>query len=380
MKKTIITISIILIIITAGLLIYLLTGPQTTEDFELVDLTLDTTQEVNGAEIIDEKLKILSQEEVLGYSINPVTKHVYIVNVLGEIKKINGLEIEKISSQKIKDINSVKSSKDGRKILINFNYPYQSTFSVYDITDSKWTPLPKNTVAADWHPENSNEIIYLNRNSLRILDLNRDRSRSVLNIHLTSSILNWVSASEVVIVERPSVKYISSAWLINLSTKRIKKIASEKGLMINQEGMWQLRFVYKAVGNLFNLIKVETNKVVSSFKFQTLTSKCVINQDDIYCAAPSQLPLNTLLPDDYLSKAFMSNDIIYSFNINTDSQSLELKILYNESRVVVDAIDLKIVDDQLYFINRHDQRLYSLKINKKVVEEKVEEVIKEASQ
>ena len=66
MKKTIITISIILIIITAGFLIYLWTRPQPVKDFEVVDLIADNIQEIDGAEIIDEKLKILSQEEVLG--------------------------------------------------------------------------------------------------------------------------------------------------------------------------------------------------------------------------------------------------------------------------------------------------------------------------
>jgi len=391
MKKTIITISIILIIITAGFLIYLWTRPQPVEDFEVVDLIADNIQEIDGAEIIDEKLKILSQEEVLGYSINPATKHIYIINVLGEIKKIGGPEVEKISSQKIKGINSIKSSKDGRKILINFNYPNQSTFSIYNIIDSKWTPLSKNTLAADWHPENSNEIIYLNRNSLRILNLDRDKSRPVLNIHLTNSNLNWVSPSEVIIIERPSSKYISSAWLINLSTKRIEKITSGKGLIINQGGGWRLRSAYGVGDDSLSLIKAETNKVVSSFKFKTLASKCMINQDNIYCAVPSQLPSNIILPDDYLSKAFMSNDIIYSFNINTESQLLESKIIYNESDVIVDATDIKIVDDQLYFINRYNQRLYSLKINKKAVEDVEdevegveegveEEIIKEASQ
>jgi hypothetical protein len=67
--------------------------------------------------------------------------------------------------------------------------------------------------------------------------------------------------------------------------------------------------------------------------------------------------------------------------IGSDSQSTKSKILYRERGSLVDATDLKIVNDQLYFINRSDNKLYSLKLDK-VVEEvvKEEEVTEEVSQ
>lgn len=382
MKKIIITISIILIVIISGFIIYSLLSPSDTLDFEIMDLVTDNSESTNSELVFENKINIVSPEEILGYSINPATKHVYVVNILGEIKKINNSNSEKVSSQKIKGINKVQSSKDGRKIMIGFNYPNQPVFSIYNITDGNWTPLPKNTISADWHPENSNEIIYLTNNNLKILDLKKNRSRSVLNIKLTGSKLDWVSLSEVIVMERPTTKYSSDAWLINLSTKKIKKIASGKGLMINQKDGWRLRFVYNSKGNkMFSLINSETNRVVGYFNFKTLPSKCVIDQNNFYCAIPNQIPLNISLPNDYLSRKFISDDVIQSIMISSDSQSIESKILYKEGDDLVDATDLKIVNDQLYFINRSDNKLYSLKLDK-VIEEvvKEEEVTEEVSQ
>ena len=159
MKKIIITISIILIVIISGFIIYSLLSPSDTLDFEIIDLVTDDSESTDSELVFENKISIVSPEEILGYSINPATKHIYVVNTLGEIKKINNSNSEKVSSQKIKGINKVQSSKDGRKIMIGFNYPNQPVFSIYNITDGNWTPLPKNTISADWHPENSNEII-----------------------------------------------------------------------------------------------------------------------------------------------------------------------------------------------------------------------------
>jgi hypothetical protein len=392
MRKIIITISIILIIIITGFLIYLFLDSDSNIDFKIVDLLTDDSKDGELGVVAENKINILSQEDVLGYSINPATKNIYIINELGEIKKNTGSDSEKISSQKIEGINKVKSSEDGRKIMIKFNYPNQPFFSIYNTNDNNWTPLPKNTISADWHPENSNEIIYLNNNNLKILDLKKGSSRSILNIHLTGSELSWVTPSEVIAIDRPTTKYISNAWLINLSTKKINKVVSGNGLMINQKGSWRLTSAFnKKDGGIFNLINSEINKIVVNFDFKTLASKCVINQNIFYCAIPNQIPSNTSLPDDYLNREFISNDVIKSFTIDDDNQSIKTSSLYNGSDNI-DAIDLKIIDNKLYFINRFNRKLYSLTLatdTKEMTEEEEEEeeeegvdeeVVKEASQ
>ncbi len=106
-----------------------------------------------------------------------------------------------------------------------------------------------------------------------------------------------------------------------------------------------------------NLID-ERGVVLANLDFMTLANKCLISQPKIYCAIPKNIPPRTTLPDDYLKRAVYFDDIFYQIDINQNS----FTEIPTASQSVIDAVNLKFVGNRLFFINRYDNKVYSLGI------------------
>ena len=98
--------------------------------------------------------------------------------------------------------------------------------------------------------------------------------------------------------------------------------------------------------------------VKANLDFTTLPEKCLVSEPQIYCAIPKSIPAKTVLPDDYLKKALYFSDLFYQIDI-TQNSSLEI---FEPTDLVIDAINLKLIDGKLLFINRYDNKLYSLEL------------------
>jgi hypothetical protein len=80
----------------------------------------------------------------------------------------------------------------------------------------------------------------------------------------------------------------------------------------------------------------------------------------IYCAVPSDQ--NTLsaarLPDEYEQYMYFTDDNFYS--INTDTGSLNEIFSPSAINQNIDATDMKVFNNILFFVNRYDQKIYAL--------------------
>jgi hypothetical protein len=87
----------------------------------------------------------------------------------------------------------------------------------------------------------------------------------------------------------------------------------------------------------------------------TLPNKCLLSSSRTYCGVPTREL--TLLPDSYLQKSSYSVDSIYSFGTQG-----EAKLIWDGPALgaEVDITELKKVGDVFYFINRYNNRLYSI--------------------
>ena len=97
-------------------------------------------------------------------------------------------------------------------------------------------------------------------------------------------------------------------------------------------------------------------------KFPTLVSKCVWSKDSqlIYCALPSGIPENSVIPNDYNDKKFFTEDSFWK--IDTETGKKERLVELEDINEKIDATNLFLSpnEDILFFINRRDGKLYRI--------------------
>lgn len=365
MKKTIYIIFSVLLVIVIGLLAYFgyryFTG---AEDEEIPILPPDTRTTVSseGEPMIDiKKLTQITEEAVAAYWIENRTGKLFTMQPSGIITGIN--------EQPINDLHETKVSSDNQKLLVHFGYPNKQVFSVLNVLSKSWSPLPNGTIAAAWHPENSSEIAYLQNNYLRIMDIDSGKSRTIMPINLIDVTLDWPVANGVLIADRPSALTSGSVLAVELSTKNAQINANGKGLIVKKSGALELQFTNENGRNSrLSLINTATGAEILNFNdvflgdTTTLPSKCAIDKTKIYCAVPRSIPDGVILPDDYLKRQFLSSDDIYLTNLDIENQLIETTIIYSDLEKEIDAKDLRVIGNSLYFINKRDSKLYKLDI------------------
>lgn len=99
-----------------------------------------------------------------------------------------------------------------------------------------------------------------------------------------------------------------------------------------------------------------------NLNFPTIVSKCVWLKDDknIICAQIKNLDKSTVMPNDYWSKKFFSEDLFWK--INTENMKKEKIVEEKDMEESIDAINLLLSpnEDFLFFINRRDDKLFRI--------------------
>ncbi len=311
-----------------------------------------------------QKITVLTKNEVFDYWMNSKTAAIYYLNPAGQVIKKIGDSEEVANSQTLTKLNSVKAAPDGTFSVVEWNYPDFPTFSIFNTVTNAWQPLPDGTIAAAWSP-NSQQIAYLeNKNNLgrlKILNIVSGKTQIITQMDLRDIDLTWINASKILLfVSSPSADSPSSLWSIDLKSKVLTPIAKDElGLVINwsKEGNQGLKFTNTEGIARLSLID-DLGNALKTFSFVTLPEKCALEKDKMYCGAPKYLQPGLILPDDYYKKAVYFKDDLYAIDLIGDAVSL----LFNGDEKLIDAHHLSVKDNQLLFINRYDNLLYSLQL------------------
>lgn len=306
----------------------------------------------------------LTNNAVFDYWINSVTGAIYYLDPSGQVIRKFGAEEEVVNSQTLNKLNSVLASPDGTFAIAKFNYPNFPTFSIFNTVTNSWESLPENTLAVAW-ANNSQQLAYVarknNSGSLRILNIVSQRTREVLKLDQQEVQLQWVKPSEIfLLTSAPTINYTSSLWSIDLKAKTLQLLIPEEfGLTINwsPEGDLGLKLNDFQNASKFSLID-NLGNTLKQFSFVTLPEKCVFENRTIYCGVPQFIGEGVSLPDDYYKKAVYFRDDVFAIDLDTGESAL----LLNGDEQLIDARHLTIHDNQLIFINRYDDRLYSLQL------------------
>lgn len=313
----------------------------------------------------------LSTNNVFDYWVNEISGEIYYVNLDGDIYKIDSAGTEAdTGSEATGNLHYLKPSSTGSLLLVAFGYPQNPTFAIHDINKKTWQALPAGTTAAAWDPASDNRLAYLKDNGttgkLYLLTISNQKSAEVLKITQKDIDLEWSMPDLIYLKERPAYKAASSVWSYNLKSRQIKPvIRDEIGLMTKWDATSGNAFKWS--GEALTIID-GSNRLLAAVDLKTLPLKCAFAESLAYCAAPrnqSAIKPDTF-PDDYLKKNYDLFDNIYLLPLaNFTNQSFIIPIdVYNYliAGVSIIADRLETQNNRLLFINRLDNKLYSLEI------------------
>lgn len=315
--------------------------------------------------------KEISTLPIFDYWINKNSGDIYYIAQDSQLHKItgDGKDIE-LDSKAIGNLGYIKPSNDGTLILVAFGYPQNPTFAIYDTAQKSWQAFPAGTTAAAWDPKSNNRLAYLKNNGstarLYLFTINTNRSVEILRLAEQDLNLDWSQPNIIYFMERPSGKYLSSVWAYNLTTKSFTALIRNESSLL-----WKWRndntSAIKWSNGALSLVDGQ-NRVLGTTDLKTLPEKCAFADLRIYCAASGNQAsvIPSSFADDYLKKLISSDDDFYFLSLLDLGKNTNLiKIPFFSSLEIgnkIDADHLEIQNNRLLFINRHDEKLYSLEL------------------
>jgi hypothetical protein len=319
--------------------------------------TETTTQE---PQVITQKLSVLINSPVFEYWLSSKDNSLYFANLNGQIIKINNDGSRSlVSSQTLSDLHSLLSSADGSMVLAEFNYPELPSLSVFSASSTSWKPLPAGTISAAFSPD-SKTVAYTDQSALRTMDLATQKITEIQKMSQVGFKLNWLKPSEILFYEEPSIETINKYYSFNLTTKIFTNII---------DGQFGVDIIWskdaKQGIKLASINRIPKLELINEFgdtdvvfTFLTIPEKCLMESSKIYCGVPKNIRSGIVLPDDYYKKKDYFADDIFELNLPTG----KITKLFDGGEASIDASDLKIKDGALLFINRYDNKVYSLNI------------------
>lgn len=344
--------------------------------------------------LAERKIKILSDQPIFDYwiyrpefgvvatstatSTKTITRDsiVFYLNQDGLIFRVKeDAEDEAITPEPIENVQLVKFSSNGKFALIKFWDANFSGFVIFNGETKVQEFLPENITAAAFSPDGK-KIVYLQKqvgfktaSDLIVKELTGAKPKTVkiLSFNQMDFDLDWILPETVILAPKPSAFSAVSAWSVDIKNKNFKPLwpIDLNGLTINwsidgrTDGKLGLQFNSGKEGNKDSLIMInEKGEKRANFDFLTLPNKCFFAEPKIYCAVPLEIPKDTILPDDYLKKAVYFKDFLYQIDVSQNS----LSEIFSAPEPIIDATRLFVSNNQLLFINRYDNRLYSLEL------------------
>lgn len=226
--------------------------------------------------------------------------------------------------------------------------------------------LPQNVKSFSWSPDGKS-VVYLLEEGGRINIIIADSIGKNAKIAATSPLLDatlhWYERDKIAFQTRPSGLAEGFIFSFSRSSGVMSRIF---GPSFGLTSLWSLeasRILISSTDirgkalalSVFDL-KTKERKIAP---FKTLAEKCVwASGDEIYCAVPKTIGDTRVLPDEYLRGEISFSDEIVYFNVKTE----ELRDVFDEGNFDISNPLVTKVRDYLFFVNRVDGTLWSLKL------------------
>ncbi|MBU4142396.1 hypothetical protein KJ590_00140 [Patescibacteria group bacterium] len=396
--KRILTIAIILLVLSLGsLLIYNFffkpTAPgQGTETGNGLPSALPGTgQTTNGSSFLPgtggagqtgqspsataQKIKPISQEPVLAPTIGEDGQTVkYYTRSNGHVWESDfvGANLKKLSAVTLNGLIKAIWSPDKTKVIGWFSDNNKIKKYFYDYAKNQSSLLAEKMGWVTFSPD-SKHIAYLfvdaatGQNDVSVANPDGSNWKNIFKTRLDNLIVAWPSAAKISLGQPASGLAQSILYSLNPDSGDFSKILSDIfGLSVKWSPKAD-KILYSSTSDRGQNPKLAladaTGANGKDLKLAGLADKCVWSKDDrtIFCALPQELSPNAVWPDDYYKGLVILADDFYKINLETDEK---IKLLGSTSQFSYDAQELFLSpkEDYLFFVNRRDGLLWSLKI------------------
>jgi len=361
--KKILTILIILLIITLGILaIYNFLIKKDSEPDQEIDKTIN--------EYSDSRIKPISQEPIIGPTINNKKVRYYLSNN-GNVFESNfdGSDKTRLSSNNLPGIIKVLWSKNKDKVIAIFEKDYLLEKYLYDYNTDGSKLLDYKMRWITWSPT-QDKIAYqyydsqTEDNNISISNPDGSEWNNILSTRMKNLIVEWPDKDKITIRTKPSGLAQSVIYAIDLSNNNLEKIIKETyGLTALWSPLGDKILISEtnSQGKNLKLKLVDLNEqIIKELTFVTLPEKCVWSQNNItiFCAVPKSISTSAILPDDYYKEKISFSDEIWRINLETEDV-IEIK---DSSDYNAKELLLSPSEDYILFINQKDNLLYSLEL------------------
>ncbi len=392
-KKILIVLIVILILVLAGLLVYkfffkkispesggtgqfpsggqLPPGQQPGQPGE---------EPGTGGQVIpqaEQRIKAISQEAVYSPTItNDKTQVTYYLRSNGTIWQSNfdGSNLSQTSNNALENLAGVLWSGEKNKTIIIFQDGIGNiTKYFYDLSNNKAGLLNKNIQDITWSFDGKKIAYqYYNEatkdNTITVSNPDGSNYSMILKTRLKNLLINWPKGTEIYLQDRPSGIAPSSLYSLNPNTKSLSEIFSDiYGLNVKWSPNGNKILYSKTVSGGKSIVLYVADRNGSNEKstgISTLIEKCAWPQDlrYLYCAIPKNINEAEVLPDDFYKGVFLSDDDFYKINIETGEkikllEDSQLKEIYDTNDVFLSP-----QEDYLFFINKVNGLLYSIRL------------------
>jgi len=383
LKKILIILIIILIIVLAGLLIYNFLIKKPAQPGGGGNLPGAGEEQGPGEQppIIqpeaEAKIKAISQEPVFSPTITSDKNQViYYLRSNGNVWKsdFDGNNLSRVSSANLDNLIKVVWSPDKNNVITIFQDNLENISKYfYNYITEQALPLNRYIDYITWSPD-SKKIAYQYRNDATgintINTANPDGTKYnvVLNTRMKNLIVEWPQGTDIFLREKPSGLAQSSLYSINSVTKTFNKVISD---VYGFSAKWSSKgdkILYSKTnqnGKNIGIFLADRNGAnEKTTEAITLVEKCTWSQDIryAYCAIPKNIIDAKILPDDFYKGTFVGDDEFYKINVEIGEKT---NVLEGEKiNGTYDATDLFLSpnEDYLFFINKGDGFLYSIKL------------------
>lgn len=322
----------------------------------------------------------LTQNSVSGAAAKNSTV-MYIEKSTGHVYEVfpDGTQRSRLSNTTILRIFEVFWSYDAEKFIAEYfdeeradGSGYLSarflSASVSTTTDAaKGVILPQSAFEAAVSPSEE-KIFYLSSedDSAYVAGITADfsnkKQRQILTIPFAELNASWPAKNIIALATKPSAVAEGSLYFLNAITEDFQKIlGGVNGLTAlvspSVDNVIYSQSANKAVETKILNIKERVSK---DFELITLPEKCVwsgIEDFVVYCAAPKIFP-RADYPDEWYQGLISFGDSIWKINVSSG----ETAVLLSESDIDAVKLFLSASEDYLFFVNKKDGTLWSLKI------------------
>lgn len=329
----------------------------------------------NGDGELNLKPKLISQERIFAPTIseNGQTIKYYAVSN-GKVLQstFDGSDTETISNVSLAGLVKIIWSPDKKKVISFFDKQGTITKYFYNYSTKTNVGLNGSIKGVTWSPD-SQKIAYQyqsadgSNNNVSVANPDGTNWKNIFQTRLTDLVMEWPSPGKISARSKPSGTSKGFLFTLNSQSGEFSKVLDNiYGLSVKWSGDGQ-KLIYQETdkdGKNLKLYSAQSDaSQLKEMPLITLPEKCVWSGDNqyIFCAVPQKITENAVWPDDYFMGKIAIRDDFYMVNLATNEKT---KIAQSTDEQSFDAQDLLLSpqEDYIFFINRKDGFLYSIKL------------------